>query len=170
MSKASSRENTPLEARLAEVIAAYGADPARWPEEVRSAEAQDLARRDPALLAIAAEEAALDAVLALAKTETAAPAASSALRARLLQAAPVPADGAVARRPTPARPLRLPTFEAWLRPAGALVAAVFLLTLGAGAGRLAAPLAPAAAPPEETLLTYVFSERSYEWVLDEEAS
>lgn len=73
--------------RLEELIAAYGADPARWPASERAHRA-DLELLDPQLAALLDEQRTLDRQLA---ELAVVPAPSQALAARILAAAPRPA-------------------------------------------------------------------------------
>lgn len=100
--------------RFIEILEAYGADPARWPEAEREA-ADAYARAHPDLVADAlAVEAALDSALGPADAET-----SALLEARIMKSVPAPAAG------------RMP---AW-RIAGAIAAAVLVaVSVGMGTG------------------------------------
>ncbi len=71
--------------RLAEILAAYGGDPLRWPEAERLA-AQGLAARDPRAAAMVAEAEALDALFDAAPVDP----PSAALTARVLAKRPRP--------------------------------------------------------------------------------
>lgn len=62
--------------RFSELLAAYGADPRRWPAVERSAAVREIARAGPAL----AEATALDRILA----QSATPSVSAALRRSVL--------------------------------------------------------------------------------------
>ncbi len=79
------RNNAMTEARFAELLAAYGADAARWPAAEREAAAAFAAQFPERAAALAAPEAALDALLAL-DERSASP--SAALEARILAQAP----------------------------------------------------------------------------------
>ena len=99
--------------RLAEILAAYGGDPLRWPEAERLA-AQGLAARDPRAAAMVAEAEALDALFDLAPVD----APSAGLTARVLDRRP---------RPTLWREL-FPNTAFWKPAAG------FAITLALGVG------------------------------------
>jgi len=104
--------------RFLEILEAYGADPARWPEAEREA-AQAYADAHPDLVAQAIEtERQLDALLGPAEAEV-----SPLLEARILRQAP---------QPKPA------VFEHW-RLTGAVAAAVLVaVTIGFGSNLIGA--------------------------------
>lgn len=109
-------------ARLAEIIAAFGAETARWPAAERAA-ALALAARSPEAAALLAEAAAVDAALGLTRPRPEAE-RLAALRRRIA--------GEIARRPLPAaRRLGLLERVAWLEPfAPAGVGALAVLVAG----------------------------------------
>lgn len=100
--------------RFIEILEAYGADPARWPEAEREA-AEAYARAHPDLVADAlAIEAELDAALGPAEVE-----ASALLEARIMKSMPRPATGGL---------------PSW-RIAGAVAAALLVaVSVGMGTG------------------------------------
>lgn len=105
-------------ARFDVLLDAYGADPERWPEAERAA-AMALLQRDPEARALRAQAARLDGLLALAEPVEPSP----ALVARILAAAPAPADAK--RRPLSflrPRPARVWRYAAALAPLAAAAA------------------------------------------------
>jgi hypothetical protein len=75
------------EARIAAILAAYGADPARWPEAERHAAQAWAAANAARFEALAADARAVDALLASDARDSA---PGDLLRARILRAAPKP--------------------------------------------------------------------------------
>ncbi|MBT5264794.1 MAG: hypothetical protein HOL85_08180 [Rhodospirillaceae bacterium] len=128
------------EQRLSEILAAYGADPKRWPEHEREAATALVARSHEARMAVA-EEAELDASLDLVDME----AAPSWL---------APKIGAVLAEEASTRPLlsRFWPFGTLWTPAAGLVAAALL---GMVVGTEIAP-APAE-PGSDPLATIAYS-------------
>jgi hypothetical protein len=140
--------------RALEILAAYGADPARWPSDEREA-LQALADRSPAVAQALVEARAVDAALA---GWLAAPAAS---------VTPARDDGAAARaalaeaQASGVRPHPVRTRRWWggLAVAASLVAAVGLSwpslepaspPAGTGGGTIAGVQAPAPDPREDS--------------------
>lgn len=122
------------EARIRELLASYGADEARWPAGER-APALDLLAARPDLMAERQQATALDLLLQQAER----PAASGALLARLMAAAP--------------RPRRRWLADLW--PYGPAWQPAFGLTLALLLGLASGPLLPAAdaSPSIEQLTT-----------------
>jgi hypothetical protein len=111
-------ENAMTQERFEALLAAYGADPRRWPLDERAA-AEAFAAGAEAKAALT-EARTIDALLAL---DARAPSANEALRARILAAAP-----------------RASTAFDWRAPAMALAAcAVGGVLIGYGAGAFVAP-------------------------------
>jgi hypothetical protein len=121
------------EERLRKVIEAYGADPARWPNEA-ALDPAAVAGADPVVLA---EAKRLDALLAVAK-----PAADPIGEKRVLAGlARLPAQPRPAwERARSARPRRGLDGGLWTRFAGLLAASLVGLVLGLS--DLAAPIGP----------------------------
>jgi len=127
--------------RFIEIIEAYGADPARWPEAERAdalahAEAHP-EQADPVL----AEAAALDALLELVEVQP-----SDLLQRRILKAFPAP----------PARTVR----PQWQIP----VAAAAALLVGAFIGFASGAMTVTATPVEDTVYADAFNGLDQDWV------
>jgi len=105
------RRSAPSRTRLQALIAAYGADPARWPAG-EGATLTAALQADPALRAEWADAQALDAALA----SLPAPALPESLAARILQQAPAAAQAASALSSTPAPAAAKPLPSATNRP------------------------------------------------------
>jgi hypothetical protein len=137
-------------ARITALIAAYGADPSRWPPAERDAHAAAAARAATALR----DAAALDAMLATLE-ET--PAVSTDLRRRVLLA--------VAAQPRPAaRGIGAALRELWRELGGARIAGPALalaMVVGLGLGWATTP-AVAEAGETEDLLAIAQFEDTYE--------
>lgn len=124
--------------RARAILEAYGADPARWPVDERRAMRRAL-ERDPDLQGAAREMVALDGVLS---SDRGAP-DTSALQARILAAAPDPAER---HEPFSARG-RIPAF-----------AAAAALIVGSLAGFGGAFVAPSASDPAADIIANAFSD------------
>lgn len=135
-------------ARARRMLAAYGADPARWPVEAR--ELFQRYKDDYRFNAAREEAASLDALLAASPTE----AASEALRMRLLDLAP-------ARRGKGFAPVAW--IAARLVPAGALAG---LSLAGFAAGFATAGLEPGGLSYAETAAASAFETAEAAWTED----
>lgn len=137
-------------ARIAALVAAYGADPSRWPAAERDAHASAGANAEEALR----EAAALDAMLASLR-DTPPPAAD--LRRRVLLA--------VAAQPRPAaRGFLAGLRELWRELGGARIAApafAMAMAVGLGLGWATMPAVADAGEPEDLLAIAQF-EDTYE--------
>lgn len=120
-----------LKTRLAEVLAAYGADPARWPAAERAG-LEALVRKEPGLLAEARE---IDRVLARAPVPQIPAGAAARLLARVGESRPAPN---VVPFDRPARPAQKPSIWSW--GAAAALAASFACGIFLGTTNFAARL------------------------------
>ncbi|MEM8987669.1 MAG: hypothetical protein AAGC95_13205 [Pseudomonadota bacterium] len=158
--------------RLQALIAAYGADPKRWPEADRTL-ALDAMQREgaaPEIAARLAEEQALDRLLDSAP----APSMSDAFAARLIAAAPVAEvpsaahDISWASTAKPDRRSIVGVLVAFMRPARLVpaaalgVAAVLGVVAGAGGAFVVEPLSP-----EAELAALASEAPGYEWTYEE---
>lgn len=143
------------EGRFLDLLEAYGADPAHWPEAERAA-ATAFADAHPEFAApLLAEARALDDLLGPAEAEP-----SDLLQARLLAALPAEAGagaGAGVRREEKSAVVR-GVFSGWRAPVAAAAALVIGVAIGFGSGMVT---------PVETLESYdafAFSSLEDDWI------